>query len=175
MPSHPRRNQGLTLVELLMTLAVAVVLLGTALPSLGGFLERQRLAAVHNDLLAAVQHTRSLAVTQRRQAILCPTADGSTCRPGGIWDNGWMVFLDQDADGARDADEPVERVHHRDDPLQIRSSPFRPRLGFRPDGRAAGNNLTLRFCTPDGALAGGLVLNNGGRARRLQAGGDCPQ
>ena len=55
------RSAGLTLVELLVTLAVAAVLLGMALPAMDDFLDQRRQTARINDFLRAVNYARSEA------------------------------------------------------------------------------------------------------------------
>ena len=177
---HPRPYQrGLTLIELMMGLAVVAILLGAALPAFGDLVERQRVVGAHNDMVATMHYARALALTERRNAVVCPTTDGSRCEPGGVWDQGWMVFVDHNDDRQRNADEDIERIEQRPrQALQIRSSAFRPHAVFRPNGMSGASNLTLRLCDPDGVLRGALVLNNTGRLRKaadaaLPGMGDC--
>src|SRR5262245_54118381 len=55
------RNRGFTIVEIMVTLAVAAVLLGLALPAYNGFMAQRRLTSEVNDFLVAVQYARSEA------------------------------------------------------------------------------------------------------------------
>lgn len=56
-----RGPRGFTLVELLVTLAVAAVMLGLALPAMDNFLDQRRHTARINDFVAAVNYARSEA------------------------------------------------------------------------------------------------------------------
>ena len=57
-------NAGFTIVEIMVTLAVAAVLLGLALPAYNGFTAQRRLTSEVNDFLVAVQYARSEATKQ---------------------------------------------------------------------------------------------------------------
>ncbi len=67
--------QGFTLIELLVTLAVAAVLLAIAVPGLRSILLSNRLATTANDVVNALDLTRSEAV--KRNSRVDFNADGS--------------------------------------------------------------------------------------------------
>lgn len=50
--------------------------------------------------------------------------------------------------------------------LTIVSTPGRNVIQFLPDGRSAGSNLSLHFCTKQ-TLIGAMVINNLGRIRSI--------
>ncbi len=162
-----RRNHlGFNLVELIVVVAIAAVLLALALPSVGAQLERTRVVTAHNQLAAAFAHARLLALTQRTQAVVCPSMDGESCRNDGVWESGWITFVDGDGDGVRDAiDTLLKADAPPSDALRIRSSRYRSRAMFQSNGMARGANFTLRFCGANPEVLGALVLNNGGRVR----------
>jgi type IV fimbrial biogenesis protein FimT len=91
---HKKTLQGFTLVELIVTLAVAAILMGTAVPSFTSLVNSNRLATQANDLLGAMMIARSEAIRLNRRVILCSSSDGATCSSdAGRW-NGWLVFAD---------------------------------------------------------------------------------
>ena len=55
-------NVGMTLIELLVTLAIIGIALGTAVPSFNAMIARNRLATQTNDVLLAVNMARSEAL-----------------------------------------------------------------------------------------------------------------
>lgn len=55
-------NYGMTLIELLVTLAVIGIALGTAVPSFNAMIARNRLATQTNDVLLAINMARSEAL-----------------------------------------------------------------------------------------------------------------
>jgi type IV fimbrial biogenesis protein FimT len=62
-PARPHRN-GFTLVELLVVVAVAVILLTIAAPSMRELIVRQRLKSVNAELVTDLQYARTLAVSR---------------------------------------------------------------------------------------------------------------
>jgi type IV fimbrial biogenesis protein FimT len=55
------RQRGLTVIELMVTLAIASVLIGLAVPAFTNFVAQQNLTAQLNDFMIAVQYARSEA------------------------------------------------------------------------------------------------------------------
>ncbi len=58
----PARRRGLTLIECLIALAIAAIVLGSALPGFGQMIERRHLEGTAAQLATDIRHTRSLAV-----------------------------------------------------------------------------------------------------------------
>lgn len=75
--NQPRYSAGgFTLVELMVTLAVAAILLAVAVPSFRGMLEQNRVAAQSNDVLGGIQATRSEAIRKNATHRFCSTSTG---------------------------------------------------------------------------------------------------
>jgi type IV fimbrial biogenesis protein FimT len=162
-----KHHAGISLIELLVTLAIGATVMSAVLPNFGTAVDRQRAVAAHNLLLATLQHARTAAVFERGTTVVCPSHDGLRCEPGGVWESGWISFIDRDGNGALDASDTLLRFEaHGVAKLQVRTSTARPQVRFRPDGRSAGSNLTIRMCDSSGGPLQGIVINNGGRARR---------
>lgn len=83
-----RRQAGFTLIELMVTMAVAVIVLGAGLPQMQALLENNRLSAQANRLSADLNLARTEAV--RRGGTVRMVARGSD------WSAGWSLV---DADG----------------------------------------------------------------------------
>ncbi|MBA2963469.1 MULTISPECIES: GspH/FimT family pseudopilin [Ramlibacter] len=98
---------GFTLVEVLAVLAVSAVLASTAMPSLRALAASVRVSAAANDLLGDLLLTRSEAIHRRGRVVSCKSSNGSSCADAGGWQQGWIVFVDGDDDGQRDASEPL--------------------------------------------------------------------
>jgi type IV fimbrial biogenesis protein FimT len=108
--SPKRAVAGFTLIELLVTVAIASVLLGIAVPSFRDMAIRNRLAGYSNDMIAAVNLARSEAVRTGRPVVICSSDDQTDC--GGAWNDGFLVFRDDNGDGAvEDDDEPILKVY----------------------------------------------------------------
>lgn len=166
------RQRGTTLVELIYTGAIAAVLLGVAVPGMQALRIRSELSATNHALVASVNLARTRAVLDRQSTVVCPR-DGSSerCRSGGVWDAGWLVFVDADGDGRYEppADQLLQSELRADGDLPVRSSKGRPRVRFAANGMSRGGNVTIRICDPNGRAAGAIVLNNGGRVRSAVA------
>ncbi len=76
--NHRRRDQGLTLLELAIALAVLVVLAALALPSMGAQLEQRRLNAAAEALASDLVEARHEAARQGRDIHL-------VLQPGSSW------------------------------------------------------------------------------------------
>ena len=87
-----KKETGFTLIELLIGIAVLAVLLGIGVPSFQETIRTNRVAAITNDMVAAMQFARSEAVRRGQQAEVCPPNDPlnpTAC--GADWNNGWIV------------------------------------------------------------------------------------
>ncbi len=93
-----RRQRGLTLVELMVTLAAAIILLAVGLPFFGGVVANNRAVAQANNLLSAFKLARSEAVKRSEIVTICaiddPGAAVPACGNASDWVNGWTVFRD---------------------------------------------------------------------------------
>ena len=102
-----RRNgdEGFSLVELLVAIAVAGVLLGLALPSLGRLTGESRIGALSNDFVGALQTARSEAIKRARPVAACASADPLAAEPAcdsTDWTTGWIVYADRVGGTGRD-------------------------------------------------------------------------
>jgi type IV fimbrial biogenesis protein FimT len=85
--------RGFTLIEILVTLAVATILMGMAVPAFNSFVLNDRDVGQINSLVGSFNYARSEAI-KRASAngiIVCPSADGATCS-GTAWSGGWIVL-----------------------------------------------------------------------------------
>jgi type IV fimbrial biogenesis protein FimT len=125
------RQGGFTLIELMVTVAVAALLMGLAVPSLWSIIQDNRLTAQSNDFLSDIRLARSEAIKRSRRVTMCrcksDTAGTGKCKENNRgkftcfknadynWDQGWIVFVDADEDTQHDGPdtEEVIRVHDR--------------------------------------------------------------
>lgn len=80
-PGHPAK--GFTLLELLVTLAVAGILLTVGVPSFASFIQGQRLKSAASELSYALLFARSEAIKRNADVTVSPNSGG--------WQNGWTV------------------------------------------------------------------------------------
>lgn len=164
-PKEPATNSGFTLIELMLALAVAAVLVSVAMPSLHDLLQRQRITAAANELVASVNLARQNAVFQREITLMCPSNDGAGCSGNNRWDGGWVVFRDPDRNRRPDRPDDILRVGNRVEGL-LMDSAGRRFIRYRPSGFATGTNLTIKLCDPaDASNSRAVVVSNSGRPR----------
>ena len=156
-----RRTSGFTLWELLCTLGLAAVLLGTGVPALRSFLLDAKLTADVNGWVLAVQLARSEAAKRGRPVVVCPTPDTLSC--GGPAQR-WMVFvnLDDRYPVQRSGGEPLLYLHTAELAGSILSN--RSYYEFRPGRRST--NGTIVLCDSRGpANARAVIVSYTGRPR----------
>ena len=90
LDSRPAQQRGLTVIELMVTLAVAAVLIGLAVPAFNGLVAQRTLTAQVNDFLVSVQYARSEA--GRRGATVSVQAVNAGAAAN-EWGPGWCVVL----------------------------------------------------------------------------------
>ena len=160
-------QRGLTLIELLASVAVLAILTGVGVPSFQSVMANQKQTTAVNAYIASFQQARMRAVARSGQVVLCPSANGITCTGGLSWEHGWLIYDDDNRNRRHDIGETVvaafTALPHG---LSATSSVGRPQLVYRSDGSATGSNLRLTLCDQRGTgHARAIVINNHGRPR----------
>lgn len=101
-----KKSSGFTLMELMVTIAIAAVLAGLAVPSIRDFLMRQRMTGIADDFSASLLKARSEAANRNVCTSMCMSsntgATSPTCATTGTdWQQGWIAFLNTDCDGSK--------------------------------------------------------------------------
>jgi len=91
---------GVTLVELLVTLAVAAILTAAAVPSFQSMVQNNRAVTQVNEFVTAIHLARSEAVKRGNPVTVCASNNQRQCNAGNSWTTGWLVFEDTNASGA---------------------------------------------------------------------------
>jgi type IV fimbrial biogenesis protein FimT len=149
--------RGLTLIELMVTIAVLAIVLAIGVPSLQGVVNGSRLSSAANELTSALHLARSEAIKRNRTVVLCRSENLTSCADDAQW-NGWIVFADNDGDGVVDAGEDIIVTGTIDAPLVMRASPGisdrNQMVTFLPNGAARGAdqmallNASVSVCAP---------------------------
>ena len=90
-----KSTKGFTLIELVITLAVAAVIISVALPGFQRLIQNNRVAAIGDEFTAALTYARMEALKQARRVSICASNDGLVCTAD--WSEGYIVFVDSAA------------------------------------------------------------------------------
>jgi type IV fimbrial biogenesis protein FimT len=107
------RHGGFTLVELMVTIAVAAVIVALGVPSFLRALARHAILAHAEELQDAVRIGRNEAMKRSGPVVLCRTESthpGHCTDSGGNWQT-WLLFADLGRSGAFAAGDPILRQH----------------------------------------------------------------
>lgn len=162
-----RRMRGFTLIELMATLLVLGVLLGSGLPALRDQLARTRAEGAMFQLRGLLGLARQASITMHRDVTVCGSADGRRCSAEWTGQPA-MVFVDLDQDRTLDPGERLIALSdaNRASRIRWRASGNRAYLRYKPDGgvREFGHFL---YCPENGDLrfARQMIVSATGRPR----------
>lgn len=154
-------------MEVLIVLAVAAILTLGSMPGLREAVLNKRMDAAIAGLHTDLNRARREAVAQNASVVACPGDTDTGCLAQPAWENGWLLFVDQNQDREWQAAEPLLRTGNALEHVTVRSATTRRRLRFSPAGAAPASNASIVFCDRRGLEHGHkLVLSNTGRLRR---------
>lgn len=168
-----RQSCGVTLIELLVTVSIAVVMAMIAAPSLQAFTRSAQLRTATNDLAVALVYARSESIKRGWPVTVCKSSSTAavapSCNAAASWQQGWLVFVDLNQNGALDVGDAALRIGTPDSTaLTVAGGAnFSSYVTFRPSGFPLGNggaeSGSFTFClAPDSRV---LNLSKTGRSQ----------
>lgn len=169
------KQHGVTLVELLTTLAVFSILLVMAVPGYGFLVNNSRLASLTNHLTGALSYARSEAIKRGTRVSLCKSSSANAispvCETDSGWQDGWLVFVDQGVIGEFEGSDRLLSVQsHKPDNIDVSTTNFSTYASYLPSGVSQGPTYlatgSFHIC-----LAGNkrsLIINSTGRVRLVK-------
>ena len=144
------RQRGLTLIELMVTLAVMVVLMSVAVPSMSDFTANNQVVAAKSAFAGAVALARTEAAKRGRVVILQALGTGPV---GNEFANGWEIVADDNGDGLAGINETrLRRAAATFDKTKLGGSAS---LAFRASGALVGSSAAVyTVCRQSGSTAG---------------------
>ncbi len=171
-----KKNTGFTLIELMITVAIVAIVMTIGVPSFRTTILNNTRVAQVNEFVGFLNLARSEAIKTGFRVVICRSSDGATCATDnpGVWENGWLVFVDRNRNGAFDPTSP-----DNENLLKVQgalASGFTLRtatnltqwIAYLPNGVSEGNTGlgtgTFRLCDTRGVdQARFIVINSTGR------------
>ncbi len=159
--SKPNRlNIGFSLIELMVTIAIAGIAVTIAIPSLSSFTLKMRVDNEVSEIQRLLMTTRNAAINSGVQATLCPLAADNTCQNNNNWAGRIGVVT---SDGLIKEREAI----NQGDILQFAFN----QVVYAPSGQLANNNIgTWSYCPqPNDEFCRAVIL---GLSRRTYLSAD---
>lgn len=134
------RLKGFTLLELMVTITIAGILLGIAVPALGTFIRGSRLSGGAREFIVDFALARNEAVLRASTVTVCTSTNMTDCT-NSPWTAGRLVFVDGGAIGTVDGgDVIISTSRALNSALTTASSGVAAAnvISFSPLGRVAG-------------------------------------
>jgi type IV fimbrial biogenesis protein FimT len=138
-----------------------------------------RITSHTNDLMGDLAIARSEAVKRNIPVVLCASIDGDSCADGANWNQGWIVFPDIDASGAKNgAAEATLKTH-----AALKGEPTiglscvgaaNKRITYRPTGMSSATTAVFTICDSRTTTNAGRTVTINQTGRVVSARGTCP-
>jgi len=144
-------QEGVTLIELLVTLSVVAILIAIGVPALRDFFAMNQMSAAVNDLVTSLHLARSEAIKRDVSTTLCPSANwdspNPSCTPLASLADGWIVMADP-------AGDTIVVQRHEPLPERIRlEHDFDDSIDYSADGKTNDDReFNLLLCDDRGGL-----------------------
>lgn len=114
MITYKRATKGYTILELLVVMTISGLVLAYGIPSLAETLRQNRAANYANDFIVDLQLARVEAIKRGTSVTICPgnSADMDACGASTDWNNGWIIFVDNNDDGAMASTNDRIKIHN---------------------------------------------------------------
>jgi type IV fimbrial biogenesis protein FimT len=170
-------KSGFSIVELMVTIAVAGILTALAMPSFSNAVKANQIASQSNDFIGAISLARSEAA-KRGQIVVISGASSPAANEFG---NGWTIWTDKNSNNQMDSGEEIRTqatlkgANTLDSVDNIDAIRFAPTgFPFIPAGVSA---LKFRLCASQGGVGGReITIKSTGRVASTPctAGCACP-
>lgn len=152
------KQQGMTLIELMVSLSLMVLMLAVLLSSVSG-IDRQDQGQQFTKLLNVLELARGYSASHYRRLTLCSVDAAGQCKNS--WSNNVSVFFDANNSNGVDQKESILTTISIKNALVMSN---RAIIHFAPMATAATTAASIYFCV-DNKKANKIVISNVGRIR----------
>lgn len=169
--------KGFTLIEALITIAVASILAAVAIPSYQTMIIKNELSSIADEFTGALRLAQSEAISRGVRVSIVPHS-----RSGKQWKKGWDIFEDSANLGVKDSSEELIRTYsprNSRPTLTTNSSIFKKYITFLPTGVPIGNagfSGNFRVCPASAKtnIARTIYIERSGNTRNHKEAVQCP-
>lgn len=155
--SSRKHEQGFTLIELCVAMAVLIIAGFIAIPQLARLQSQWTLQGVTQTSLTTLNAARIHAMKSNTVIAVCASADNQTCGTFDASSRFWLIVDERD--------DSVLRSFRVADGYALQGAATRPRVRFQPNGWSSGANMTIKVCDPENAWRKDIIISNAGRIR----------
>ena len=167
-------SRGITLIEMMIAIAILAIIIALSAPGFLNLILSNQISGSASDFIDALRRAKTESSARLTTVTVC-TRNGDNCNANGDWDDGWLVFLNDDGNNTRDTDETIiyeqEALDQRitftatdgnNNPLRI--------LSFTPSGNttlAGSGAATFTLQNQDGTISRSILVTVAGHASPL--------
>ena len=146
-----KRLAGFTVIELMITIALAAIILTLGVPAYHGLVERNRLTADINNFISSLALARSEAVKRKQRVVLCASNDVATCSNNNNgYESGWIVYVETvaPADNRANTEELLWVSAALANNMTLRATvPYENQISYLATGQTGGlGNASIYLC-----------------------------
>jgi prepilin-type N-terminal cleavage/methylation domain-containing protein len=167
-----RLENGFTLIELMVTVTIAVVLVTVAIPSLSSVYDKVRSSNSIDSIENSFTFARSQAVSLGVRVTVCPLS-GSTCNTN--WINGYSIFIDNAPFGSKESTDTILKEIGAFNTNDFIKSSFLS-FSYTPDGMSTNSaSNTINYCPTSKTSndSKGFSLSVSGRLQTITTSVNC--
>ncbi|WP_163134333.1 GspH/FimT family pseudopilin [Agarivorans sp. Alg241-V36] len=142
--------KGFTLLELMIAVAILVIVMVIAVPSLQSLMQENKQKVTRDLLVSSLVVAQQEAIRNNLSTYVCPTTNGTSCESAWGANKGWLVYLDSNRDGLLSSSTQVIASYPKPESAEVRysdtASAARTTSRFFPTGHALAGTLTV--CAP---------------------------
>jgi type IV fimbrial biogenesis protein FimT len=168
-----KKQAAFTLVELMVTLALAIILASFALPNIRSTLLNNRITTKTNTLVGAINYARGEAISRSNSGsivVVQPLAADKS------WDEGWRVWVDINENENPDAQDIIKRFDFKNDNIEVSIDTELEYIHYINQGRVRlpsnANQITFTICHTDYERGHQVTILPTGRVRTTRF--ECP-